>query len=715
MLTLTNHAKLPEIARDTSQPLDARINALIAAMTLEEKAGQLLHEAPDIPRLGIPAYNWWNESSHGVARAGLSTVFPHAIGLAASWNRDLLDAVGVVISDEMRAKHHAFTRNGQVIIYGGLTTWTPNINIVRDPRWGRAQETFGEDPQLTAQLAVAFIRALQGDHPRYLKLAACAKHYAAHSGPEALRHSFNAEVSAYDLWDTYLPAFEACVREADVESVMSAYTRTNGEACSASPTLLQAILRDQWGFAGHVVSDCGAIEDIYAHHQIAASMAHAAALAINNGCDLCCGCAYEALLEAVALGLVSETQIDLSLRRVLRTRFLLGMFDPEEDVPYTQIPLEVVGAPEHRALARRAARESLVLLKNDGILPLSKSTPRLAVIGPNADDIQVQLGNYHGDPVQPVTVLEGIRQAVSADTAVSYARGCDVAAVSEAGFAGAVALAQDADVVIFVGGLSQVLEGEDLQDEGVPPGTTSQGDRQYIELPPVQENLLKALHATGKPVVLVLLNGSALAIPWADAHLAAIVEAWYPGEAGEAVADVLFGDHNPGGRLPLTFYRATADLPPFESYDMQGRTYRYLDAQTPPLYPFGYGLSYTHFAYGPLRASQTTLQPGDALTITVDVRNAGQFAGDEVIQLYLRCRDASAAKQPHLALRHFERLHIPAGQTQTVRFTLSYDDFSTVTGSGERVVRPGRYQVCIGGNPPSGAADDRVLEMLLLK
>jgi beta-glucosidase len=356
-----------------------------------------------------------------------------------------------------------------------------------------------------------------------------------------------------------------------------------------------------------------------------------------------------------------------------------------------------------------------VLLKNDGTLPLRKSTPRIAVIGPNADDIEVQLGNYHGDPIRPVTVLQGIRQAVLAETDVCYARGCDVAAVSESGFDEAVALAENADVVIFVGGLSQVLEGEDLQDEGVPPGTTSQGDRQYIELPPVQEKLLKALHATGKPVVLVLLNGSALAIPWADVHLAAIVEAWYPGEAGEAVADVLFGDHNPAGRLPLTFYRATDDLPPFESYEMRSRTYRYLDADTEMLYAFGYGLSYTRFTYGPLQPSRNKLQPGHVLTVTVDVHNTGTFAGDEVVQLYLRYPEVLDARTPRMALREFQRVHIPAGQTRPVTFELTYDDFSGISVDGTLVARPGRYQVCIGGRPPSGATDDRVLEMLLLE
>ncbi len=691
--------KLPEVSRDPAQPLDARIAALIGALTLDEKIAQMLHDAPAIERLGIPAYNWWNECSHGVARAGLSTVFPHAIGLAASWNTDLLLRVGEVIADEARAKHHHAAREGRVEIYGGLTFWTPNINIVRDPRWGRAQETFGEDPFLTGRLAVAFVRALQGDHPRYLKLAACAKHYAAHSGPEALRHSFNAEVSEYDLWDTYLPAFEACVREADVEAVMGAYTRTNGEACCASPTLLGRILRGEWQFGGHVVSDCGAIEDIYERHHLVATPAEAAALAVNEGCDLCCGCAYEALGEAVALGLVSEAQIDLCLARLLRTRFRLGMFDPPADVPYTQLPLELVGRAEHRALARAAARESLVLLRNRGLLPVSKDLSAIAVIGPNADDLNAQLGNYHGDPVRPLSVLQGIRQAVGSTTHVQYTRGCDIVANDDRGFVEALGLARTSDIVIFVGGLSQVLEGEELQDEGVPPGTTSQGDRTRIELPSVQERLLKLLHATGKPVVLILLGGSALAVPWADAHLAAVLQAWYPGEAGEAVADVLFGDYNPAGRLPLTFYRATEDLPDFENYDMRGRTYRYFQGDA--LYPFGFGLSYTTFDYAAPMISTDLLRVGDVLRVRVTVTNSGRLAGDEVTQLYIRRLDADGLRYPRFALRGFQRLHLAAGARQEVVFVLKAEDFAAVTEQGQRIIAAGQYEICVGGQSPT--------------
>ncbi len=690
--------KLPEISRDLSQSLDVRVDSLIRVLTLEEKVAQMLHDAPAIERLGVPAYNWWNECSHGVARAGLSTVFPHAIGLAATWDTDLLARVGTVTSDEARAKHHQAVREGRVEIYGGLTFWTPNINIVRDPRWGRAQETFGEDPFLTGRLAVVFVKALQGDHPRYLKLAACAKHYAAHSGPEALRHTFDAQVSPYDLWDTYLPAFEACVREADVESIMGAYTRTNGEACCASPTLLGKILRDQWQFAGHVVSDCGAIEDISERHKLADSHAGAAALAVSAGCDLCCGCAYEALVEAVERGLVSEAQLDQCLRRLFKTRFRLGMFDPPEQVPYTQIPVEIVGQPEHRALARQAVCESLVLLKNMGLLPLSKTLASIAVIGPNADNLTAQLGNYHGTPIKPVTILEGISQAGDGATIVNYAVGCDVLLEDERGFAEAVRLAEASDVVIFVGGLSQVIEGEELQVEGVPEGTTSQGDRTTIELPAVQEKLLKRLHETGKPIVLVLLGGSTLAIPWADEALPAILQAWYPGEAGEGIADVLFGYHNPAGRLPLTVYRATRDLPSFDSYDMRGRTYRYFEEEA--LYPFGYGLSYTTFHYDDPRVSAKSIEAGETVRVSVMVTNRGNVAGDEVTQLYVRRLSAHESRFPRLALRGFQQFHLDVGEQREILFEITGKELASITDEGESVIIPGEYELCIGGQPP---------------
>ncbi len=711
----TTLAKLPDTVRDHTRPMPDRARALIAHLTLEEKIAQLLHDAPAIERFGIPPYNWWNECSHGVARAGRATVFPHAIAQAATFNLDLIARIGRAVSDEARAKHHQAARAGSYRDYYGLTFWTPNINIFRDPRWGRGQETYGEDPYLTARMAVAYIKALQGDHPTYYKLAACSKHFAAHSGPERLRHEFDARVSEYDLWDTYLPAFEATVREAKVEAVMGAYTRLNGEPCCASPTLLQRTLRERWGFAGHVVSDCGAIEDLYTGHKVVATPAEAAALAINNGCDLCCGCAYDALAEAVALGLVSEATIDQALQRVLLARFRLGMFDPPDQVPYTAIPPEVVDCAAHRALAVEAACESLVLLKNDGLLPLSKNLRALAVIGPNANEVEVMLGNYYGQPTEPVTMLEGIRRAVSSETTVYAAQGCHLAADDESGFAEAERLARLADVVVFVGGLSQVLEGEDLQDEGVPPGTTSQGDRAALDLPAVQQRLLRRLHATGTPIVLVILSGSAVSVVWEDEHLSAIVQAWYPGQAGgEAVARVLFGDYNPAGRLPVTVYRSVDDLPPFEDYNMRGRTYRYCDK--PPLYAFGHGLSYTRFAYSDLRLSAARLTPDAALTVSVTVANIGARAGDEVAQLYVSGPPVGAPR-PLRALRGFQRVHLLPGQAQTVTFTLTSADFARVDLAGQRVVDAGHYEVAVGGCQPGfepypGAAVSATVELI---
>ena len=690
--------KLPPGARDLTRPMPERVDALIAELTLEEKVAQLLHDTPAIERFGIPPYNWWNECSHGVARAGAATVFPHAIGQAATFNLDLIRRIGVAVSDEARAKHHQAARAGNFADYYGLTFWTPNINIFRDPRWGRGQETYGEDPYLTARMAVAYIQALQGDHPTYYKITACAKHFAAHSGPEHLRHEFNAIVSAHDLWDTYLPAFEASVREAKVEAVMGAYTRTNGEPCCASPTLLQEILRRRWGFEGHVVSDCAAIEDIYLHHAVVASEAEAAALAINNGCDLCCGCAYQALTEAVALGLVSEAAIDAALHRVLLARFRLGMFDPPEQVPYAQIPTTVIECAAHDALATEAACESMVLLKNDGLLPLAKGLREIAVIGPNADDAEVMFGNYYGIPSNPVTIVEGIRRAVSAETAVRYTKGCHINSYDAAEYEVALALARSADVVVFVGGLSQILEGEDGQDEGVPPGTTSQGDRTSLELPAAQQRLLRALHDTGTPVILVIISGSAIAVNWEDEHLPAILHAWYPGQnGGVAVARVLFGDYNPAGRLPVTVYRSIDDVPPFEDYDMHGRTYRYFDKS--PLYAFGHGLSYTRFAYRDLRFSSELLGASAPLTVTVTVTNAGERAGDEVIQLYI---SGPRVAEPYKLreLRGFARVHLEPGETREQSFELMPEAFTRVDQRGERVLDTGEYTITVGGCQP---------------
>jgi len=688
--------------QDVTLPLEIRVADLVARLTLEEKVSQMVHAAPAIERLGIPQYNWWNECLHGVARAGIATVFPQAIGLAATWNVDLVHCIAVAISDEARVKHHEAVRQGVRDIYKGLTFWSPNINIFRDPRWGRGQETYGEDPYLTARLGVAFVRGLQGDDARYLKLVATPKHFAVHSGPEAERHRFDARVDERDLRETYLPAFEACVKEGQAVSIMGAYNRTNGEPCCASPTLLGKILRQEWGFDGYVVSDCWAIGDIYKHHKVVATVEEAAALAVQAGCDLNCGEAFGALLAAVAQGLIAEETINRAVQRLFTARFRLGLFDPPEMVPYAQIPFAVNDSPEHRALALQAARESIVLLKNQNhCLPLRQDIKSIAVIGPNADDATVLLGNYHGTPSQSVTPLQGLQARVSPATAVLYAPGCDLLDEDTAGFAAAIALAKRADVVIFVGGISQQVEGEEGQREGVAGGRRSRGDRDDLNLPSVQEKLLQALHATGKPVILVLLNGSALAVNWASEHLPAIVEAWYPGEeGGTALAEVLFGDYNPAGRLPVTFYKSVADLPPFEDYRMEGRTYRYFRGE--PLFPFGYGLSYTTFAYSHLRLSARTIAPTETLTVSVDVQNVGQRAGDEVVQLYTSDVVASVPV-PIRQLGGFTRLHLKPGEKQTVTFTLSPRQLSLIDAAGRRVIEPGEFQLAVGGRQPEPA------------
>jgi beta-glucosidase len=823
--------------RDSTLSIAARVADLIGRLTLAEKISQMVHPAAAIERLGIPAYNWWNECLHGVARAGIATVFPQAIGLAATWDVGLMAEVADAISDEARAKHHEFVRRGVRQIYTGLTFWSPNVNIFRDPRWGRGQETYGEDPYLTARMGVTFVRGLQGDDPRYLKLAATPKHFAVHSGPEPLRHSFDARVSERDLRETYLPAFEACVKEGGAASVMGAYNRTNGEPCCASPTLLEKILRGEWGFDGYVVSDCWAINDFFGGHGLVKTPAEAAALAVQTGCDLECGCAYPALLDAVEQGLIDEAAIDRSLARLLTARMRLGLFDSDDQVPYASIPFEVNDSPAHRGLARRAAQEAIVLLKNDGgLLPLPKDLSSIAVIGPNADDLSLLLGNYHGTPSRAVTPLEGIRRAVSPTTTVYTARGCEIATgvaplapvpaaylrgaegatglsgayFSNADFSGepafgrvdpqvdfgwhdasplggpptqpcavrwtgalippitgvyqlgvrgssgyalqldgrellplrtseheaftrvvpveleagrlydvrldylnngrdpqvqlvwampnqdltaaALEAARKAEVIVLVLGLSPSLEGEEMpvKIEGF-----AGGDRTDIGLPRPQQKLLEQIHALGKPIVLALLNGSALAVDWADAHVSAIVEAWYPGEeGGAAIADVIFGAVNPAGRLPVTFYRSLDQAPPFDDYAMTGRTYRFLSQ--PPLYPFGHGLSYTRFAYSNLRVAPPQIGPAGQARVSADITNIGERAGDEVAQLYVSYPD-SAVSRPIKELKGFVRLSLAPGETRTAEFTLAGRQLAYWSGDGW-TVEPGTVRVLVGGS-----------------
>jgi len=656
-------------------PFAARVRDLVGRMTLDEKVSQMKDVAPAIDRLGIPAYNWWNEALHGVARSGLATSFPQAIGLAATWDDSLIFRMASVISDEARAKYQENLRNNRHDRYGGLTFWSPNINLFRDPRWGRGQETYGEDPFLSGRLAVQFIRGMQGDDPKYLKTIATVKHFAVHSGPEPLRHTFDATPSERDLRESYLPQFAAGIRRGGAYSLMCAYNRLGGKAACGSDLLLKDILRGEWAFPGYVVSDCGAINDIYERHRVVATAAEAAALAVKSGTDLECGSVYSALVDAAHQGLITEAEIDSSVSRLFMARMRLGMFDSTARVRWAQIPFNSLDQPSHRDLARDVARESIVLLRNQvGILPLRKDLHTLAVIGPNADQPGVLLGNYNGSPSDTISPLRGIRAAVAKRTRVIYAEGTYLAdgvpgrdtLPSATLEAEALKAARSADAVVLVLGLTNQLEGEEMR---VQVDGFRGGDRTTLDLPASQERLLESITALGKPTVLVLMNGSALAINWAAGHVPAIVEAWYPGQAGgAAIADVLFGEYNPAGRLPVTFYRSVDDLPPFDNYSMAGRTYRFFDG--PPLYPFGYGLSYTTFAYDSLRVSADTLAGDGTDTVRVNVTNTGRRAGDEVVQLYVQ-HIASAVPRPRQDLRGYQRITLAPGETRTVSFPLA--------------------------------------------
>jgi beta-glucosidase len=683
---------------------------------------QLLGDSPAIERLGIPHYIWQCEGLHGVARGGVATVFPQAIGLAATWDVPLHFKVATAISDEARAKHHDAIRKGVVAMYLGLTYWSPNINIFRDPRWGRGQETYGEDPYLTSRLGVAFVKGMQGDDPKYLKTVATPKHYAVHSGPEAERHGFNAVVDERDLRETYLPAFKATVREAKAASVMGAYNRTNGEACCASPRLLGRILRDEWKFDGCVVSDCGALDDLWRSHGLAKTRAEAAALALKNGCDLECGDTWSTLMEAYKAKLITEADVDRAARRVMTARMRLGMFDPPEKVRWAKIPISVNDCAPHRALSRKASRESIVLLRNhSGALPLRKDLKKILVVGPNANDIDVLVGNYNGTPSHPRTVLDGIRAAVSSGTEVVFRMGSglltmdlsprepilarsgwrspDHGEIPREGplplevkdltaFQAVVDEARTADAIVAVVGISPELEGE--QGEGL--------ERSTLDIPGVQDHLLRALRSAGRPLVVVLLGGSPMSVTWAAENADAMLLAWYPGgEGGDAVADVLFGDHNPAGRLPVTFYKSVDQLPPFRDYRMEGRTYRYFKGQ--PLYPFGYGLSYTRFSYSGLIAPPGPVTTGSTAQLSVDVRNAGDRAGDEVVQVYLTNERASVPV-PVRQLVGFERINLAPGQSRRLSFSISAEQMSVIDDRGKRVLIPSAYLVAVGGSQP---------------
>jgi beta-glucosidase len=820
---------------------EQRAAKLVSQMTLEEKAGQIQHRAPAIPRLGIPSYNWWNEGLHGVARAGEATVFPQAIGMAASWNTQLVGDIADTTATEFRAKYLAKRRpDGSIAGGPGLTVWSPNVNIFRDPRWGRGQETWGEDPLLTSRMGAAFIRGLQGDDPEHPKTVATVKHFAVHSGPEPDRHSFDVRPSRHDVVDTYLPAFYTAITEAKAQAVMCAYNAIDGVPACANANYLRNTLRKDWKFDGHVVSDCAAIADIHMakKHGYVKTPEEAAALAIKAGTDLFCSSGSQetadpaVTVRAVKQGLVTESDLDEAVRRLMVARVRLGLLDPPGQGPYARITSKDFDTPEHRALSTRAARESMVLLKNDGLLPFKTAPGRIAVIGPNANSVDALVGNYNGTPSQPITVYAGIK-ARFATSQVSFVEGTgwvgppledvpDAALCADAGcthpgieaeeFMGAkvagtpvavrteanarvawgtptreerstsirwtgyirpsdggaynfrysgesgyriwiddrlvadvwdiawptsdtdiqlnanqvykirveamqkgsrgdhrlqwsrpsssdalaLKAAQDADVVVFVAGLTARFEGEAMSVKA--PGFAG-GDRSTLDLPAPQQKLLERLHASGKPVVLVLMNGSAMSVNWADANLPAIVEAWYPGgEGGQAVAELLAGDFSPAGRLPVTFYKSTDQLPPFSDYDMKGRTYRYFSGE--PLYPFGYGLGYTTFAYGRPELGKASVKAGDTVDVSIDVRNSGSRDGDEVVQLYVS-RKADGA--PIRALRNFQRIHLKAGETRKLSFKLSAKDMSIVDAKGARVVLPGTVDLWIGGGQPGGA------------
>ena len=663
----------PAFWREPSRPVRERAGDLIRRLSLAEKVAQLRNAAPSVPRLGLPAFDYWNEALHGVANNGFATVFPEPVGGAASWNPALFQSQGRIIGIEGRAKFndHANQHNGDSKWWTGLTYWTPNVNLFRDPRWGRGQETYGEDPFLTSEIGIAFVRGIQGDHPEYMLAMACAKHFAVHSGPELDRHRFNAVISDRDLYDSYLPAFERLVREAKVGGVMSAYNAVNHVPASASPFLLTELLRRRWGFEGYVVSDCDAIHDIYGadKHAYVKTAEEAAALAVKAGCNLCCGGDYNALVRAVQQGLVTEAEIDEALQRTLWTRFRLGLFDPAERVPFNAYTLRDNDLPAHGQVALELARQSIVLLKNNGVLPLDrKRLKQIAVIGPNAASKSMLEGNYHGTSSRPISLLDGIRRLAEPGIKVLYAMGSPVTTRTQtAPWSGqdntttrsvaelkaeALSVAAQADLILYVGGITAAQEGESF-------------DRDTIELPAEQSELIRALHATGKPVVMVNCSGSAMALPWEDEHLAALVQAWYPGqEGGRAVAEVLFGLVNPSGHLPVTFYRSTADLPAFTDYSMANRTYRFYDGRV--LYPFGHGLSYTRFEYGGLQLERSA---DGSLTATLDVTNSGSLEGDDVVQLYATPPPSTQTRELR-SLCGFTRVSLKAGEKRSLRITI---------------------------------------------
>lgn len=686
---------------DESFSFEERAKALVSEMSLKEKVYQTLHGAPAIDRLDVKAYNYWNEALHGVARAGTATVFPQAIGLAATFDEDFVEEVAEVISDEGRAKFNAQQKYSDYDIYKGLTFWSPNVNIFRDPRWGRGHETFGEDPYLTSRLGVRFIQGMQGKDPKYMKAAACAKHFAVHSGPEDERHSFNAVVNEQDLRETYLPAFKACVKDAGVEVVMGAYNRTNDEPCCGSKRLLEDILRGEWGFDGHVTSDCWAIKDFHEFHMVTSTPVESVALAMNRGCDLNCGNIYGNLLKAVQDGLVKEETITRAVERLFVTRMKLGLFDPQDKVPFHTIDYSVVDCDRHKKINEKAAKKSVVLLKNEGgILPLDRSKYKtIGVVGPNANNRKALVGNYEGTASEYITVLEGIQRYVGDEVRVLYSAGCHLCKDRMQGLAEANdrisevrAVADSSDLIIACLGLDASLEGEE-GDEG---NEFASGDKPGLNLPGLQQEVLEELVRSGKPVVLVLLSGSALAVPFAEEHVPAILQGWYPGaRGGKAIAEILFGDCSPEGKLPVTFYRTTEELPDFKDYSMKNRTYRYMKNEA--LYPFGYGLSYSDFELENTEISSDLLEAGDTISIHTSLRNTGTMTASETVQIYVH---ACMTNSPNVQLKALKKVNLAPGESAEITLTLKDEDFALYNMNGEKVLNTCDYEVYVGTSQP---------------
>ena len=677
-----------------------RAKELVNQMTIEERASQLRYDAPAIERLEIPAYNWWGEALHGVARAGTATSFPQAIGMAATFDTELVHKAGDVAATEGRAKYNALSAENHSDIYKGLTFWSPNVNIFRDPRWGRGQETYGEDPYLTSRLGVAYVEGLQGDGEDVMKSAACAKHFAVHSGPEAVRHEFNATATKKDMAETYLPAFKACVQEAGVEAVMGAYNRTNGEPCCGSRTLIKEILRDQWGFKGHFVSDCWAIKDFHENHMVTHTPEESAALAIKNGCDINCGVTYLHLLKAYQEGLVTEEEITEAAVRAFTARYLLGLFDGSG---YDDIPYEKVECSEHLEVAQQMAREAVVLLKNDGVLPLKVSAGRtIGVIGPNANSREALVGNYHGTASRYVTILEGIQDKVGHNSRVLYSEGSHLfkdrvenLALANDRIAEAVTVAKHSDVVVLCLGLNETLEGE----QGDTGNSYAAGDKPDLGLPQCQIDLMEAVLATGKPVIVCLMTGSAMDLNLAQEKAAAVLQLWYPGAGGgKAVADILFGECSPSGKLPVTFYRSLAGLPDFEDYSMKGRTYRYMEEEA--LYPFGYGLTYGDVVVESASLSSKDEASGD-VTVHMSVKNRGNTATGDVVQIYVKDLESPFAVANH-SLCAFERIFLEAGESRELTVRVPGSAFLVVNDEGEFVPGSGRCLLYAGTGQPDG-------------